>query len=66
MNNLGAAKKLGAIDPKGGKLLDDPDHGGGFADSGPTGKTVHPAKGAAPKVSMVDGPYGGKKPQSGK
>jgi len=30
--------------------------------SGPAGKSCMPSKGASPKASMHDGPYGGKKP----
>lgn len=29
---------------------------------GPAGKSCMPSKGSSPKASMIDGPYGGKKP----
>jgi len=34
----------------------------GSAVMGPAGKSCMPSKGSSPKASMIDGPYGGKKP----
>jgi len=34
----------------------------GHVHQGSAGKSCMPSKGASPKASMIDGPYGGKKP----
>jgi hypothetical protein len=38
------------------------DVAGGMMFTAPMSKSAYPSKGESPKSSMVDGPYGGKKP----
>jgi hypothetical protein len=45
MASLPAVKKLTPINPMSSPLMDHPDNPGGFADSGPMGRTCKPAMG---------------------
>lgn len=60
-NNTGPGKH-----PMSTPLMDSADHAGGIVVSGVTaGKKAHvvPSGGSQHGASMIDGPYGGKKPQ---
>lgn len=60
MNKLGQLKQHGAISPMGGVIKDKVDTAGGYAETGPSGKSVPCAKGGDGKGAMIEGPFGGK------
>lgn len=59
------SKKFKQLKPCDPMAYDDhPDHAGGYMDNGPTGRSVPKPGPGNHKASMIDGPYGGKKPVS--
>ena len=60
MNKLGELKQHGGVNPMGGVIKTPTDSAGGYAETGPSGKSVPCAKGADGKGSMIEGPFGGK------